>query len=400
MQAIILAAGGGARMRPLSYTRPKVMLPLAGKPIMEHLVIAASAAGVKEFTLVVGYFDYLIREYFGDGSKWRVKIDYVTQKRQLGTAHAIGKASERIQGDFLVLNGDVLVGVADIRALKKSSGNVISVCHRDECSGLGVVEVDGKRVTAIHEKCAQPPSNLANAGLYRFTPEIMKFIEGTGKSPRGEYEITDTLLGLIGTGEALNHHQIEYWLDVSYPWDLLNANETMLQGLEPISEGTVEDGAVIKGPVSLGHGSVVRAGSYITGPVIIGKDCLIGPGCRIRPASTIGDGCNIGAFVEVKNSIIMRGTRIPHLNYIGDSVIGEDCNFGAGTNVANLRLDKGNVKVNGVDTGRRKLGAIIGDNVETGINASINVGTLIGSGCHIGPGAVVNGVLLPDTRWY
>jgi UDP-N-acetylglucosamine diphosphorylase/glucosamine-1-phosphate N-acetyltransferase len=400
MQAIILAAGEGSRMRPLSYTRPKVMLPLAGRPIMEHLVIAAIAAGIKEFILVVGYYDHLIRDYFGDGSKWQVKIGYVTQKRQLGTADAIGKASERIRGDFLVLNGDVLVSLSDIQALIKASGNVMSVCHREECSGLGVIEVDGQRVTAIHEKCALPPSNLANAGLYRFTPEIMDLIETTEKSPRGEYEITDTLLALIGSGKTLNHHRIEYWLDVSYPWDLLGANETMLEDLKPVSEGTIEDGAVIKGPVSLGKGSVIRAGSYITGPVIIGEDCSIGPNCRIRSASTIGDGCNIGAFVEVKNSIVMRGTRIPHLNYVGDSVIGEDCNFGAGTKIANLRLDKRNVKVNGIDSGRRKLGAIIGDNVETGINASINVGTLIGNGCHIGPGAAVSGVLLPDARWY
>jgi UDP-N-acetylglucosamine diphosphorylase/glucosamine-1-phosphate N-acetyltransferase len=362
--------------------------------------MAAIAAGINEFILVVGYYDNLIRDYFGDGSRWQVKIDYVTQKHQLGTAHAIGKASERIRGDFLVLNGDVLVSVADIQTLKKASGNVMSVCHRDECSGLGVIEVDGQRVTAIHEKCALPPSNLANAGLYRFTTKIMDLIAATAKSPRGEYEITDTLLELIGSGEPLNHHRIEYWLDVSYPWDLLNANETMLADLKPVSEGTIEDGAVVKGPVSLGKGSVVRAGSYITGPVIIGEDCQIGPACHIRPASTIGDGCHIGAFVEVKNSIIMRGTKVPHLNYIGDSVIGEDCNFGAGTKIANLRLDKRNVKVNGVDTGRRKLGAIIGDKVETGINASINVGTMIGSGCHIGPGAAVSGVLLPDTRWY
>lgn len=400
MQALILAAGEGNRMRPLSYTRPKVLLPLAGKPIMEHLLIAARTAGIKEFILVVGYYDHLVREYFGDGAKWQVKIDYITQKRQLGTAHAIGKARERIQGDFLVMNGDVLVSMADIRALKKARGHVISVCQRENCAGLGVIEVDGPRVTAIHEKCTLPPSDLANAGLYRFTPQIMDFIDGTEKSPRGEYEITDTLLALIGAGETLRHHRIEYWLDVSYPSDMLGANETLLADLEPLSEGMVEEGAVIQGPVRLGKGSVVYAGSYIRGPVIIGEDCRIGPNCHIRPASTIGDGCRLGAYVEVKNSIIMRGTKVPHLNYIGDSVIGENCNFGAGTKIANLRLDKANIKVNGIDTGRRKLGAIIGDNVETGINASINVGTFIGNGCHIGPGATVSGVLLPDTRWY
>ncbi|MCK5577130.1 MAG: glucose-1-phosphate thymidylyltransferase, partial [Dehalococcoidales bacterium] len=134
------------------------------------------------------------------------------------------------------------------------------------------------------------------------------------------------------------------------------------------------------------------------GPVVIGRGCDIGPNCYIRPYTAIGDDCHLGAAVEVKSSIIMRGTKIPHHNYIGDSIIGENCNFGSGTKIANLRLDKKNISVAGMDTKKRKLGAIIGDGVETGINASINVGTIIGNNTAIGPGAVVSGIIAPGSR--
>jgi bifunctional UDP-N-acetylglucosamine pyrophosphorylase/glucosamine-1-phosphate N-acetyltransferase len=131
--------------------------------------------------------------------------------------------------------------------------------------------------------------------------------------------------------------------------------------------------------------------------VIIGQHCEIGPNCYIRPCTAIGDNCHLGGAVEVKNSIVMKGTKIPHHNYVGDSIIGEGCNLGAGTKIANLRLDKGNVRADGIDTRRRKLGAIIGDRVETGINVSINTGTMIGNNSRIGPGAVVSGVISPDS---
>ena len=154
----------------------------------------------------------------------------------------------------------------------------------------------------------------------------------------------------------------------------------------------------IKGSVAIGRGTTVRSGSYIIGPVLIGQDCDIGPNCYIRPCTSIGDGCHIGGAVEVKNSIIMNGSKIPHHNYVGDSVIGEECNLGAGTKIANLRLDEQEIWVAGRETKRRKLGAIIGDRVETGINACINVGTMIGNNTQIGPGAIASGIISPDSK--
>jgi bifunctional UDP-N-acetylglucosamine pyrophosphorylase/glucosamine-1-phosphate N-acetyltransferase len=176
-------------------------------------------------------------------------------------------------------------------------------------------------------------------------------------------------------------------LDISHPWDLLALNVRLLEGLRPSVQGTVEKGATLLGPVEVGPGSRVRAGAYIEGPVLIGRDCDIGPNCHVRASTSLGNGVRIGNGVEVKNSLIFGNTHIGHLSYVGDSVVGENCNFGAGTVTANLRLDEGPVPVlrdgKRFDTGLRKLGAILGDGVHTGIHCSLNVGTVVGPGVRL-----------------
>jgi bifunctional UDP-N-acetylglucosamine pyrophosphorylase/glucosamine-1-phosphate N-acetyltransferase len=374
------------------------MLPIANKPILEHLLIEAIAAGISEFILVVGYHDEAVLDYFGDGSKWKVQIDYVKQRRQLGTADALAMVAELIEGNFLMMNGDMIIGRRDIAEMAVKKDTSLAVVEVSDTRGLGVVEVNRGRAVRIYEKEENPPSRLANAGLYLLKPEIFDTISRTGKSPRGEYELTDSLMLMMEAGHGIACHTISQWLDISYPWDLLTANETLMSDMKAQNSGEVEENVVVKGPVAIGKNTVVRSGSYILGPTIIGENCDIGPNCYIRPCTAIGDGCHIGNAVGVKNCIIMRNSKLPHHNYAGDSIIGEGCNFGAGTKIANLRLDKKEVRVEGIATGRRKLGAIIGDGVETGINASINVGSMIGNGTFIGPGAVASGVILPESR--
>jgi len=398
LKAIILAAGEGNRMRPLTYSRPKVMLPIANKPILEHLLIEARKASIGEFIFIVGYHDEQVRDYFGSGEKWGVTIDYCTQKKQLGTADAIKMTEGLVDGNFLVMNGDIIVSQKDIRNLAKRGDNTLSVVEVEDSRDLGVIELSEGKVVHIYEKVENPPSHKANAGLYLFTRDIFDTIAQTPKSPRGEYEITDSLQLMIDTGHRISYQKIGYWLDLSYPWDLLPANESLLVETRDQNLGEIEENVVIKGEVSIGKNTVVRSGSYIVGPVIIGQDCDIGPNCYIRPHTSIGDNCHIGSAVEIKNCIVMKGSKIPHQNYLGDSIIGAECNFGAGTKIANLRLDKKNITVASIDTKLRKLGAIIGDRVETGINACINVGSMIGNNTHIGPGAIASGVILPDSR--
>lgn len=388
-------------MRPLTYTMPKVMLPIANKPIVEHLLIEAKQAGIKEFIFIVGYRDEAVRRYFGDGDKWGVSIGYHNQRKQMGTADALRMVEDMVDGNFVMMNGDIIVRQADIRKLSKRKVTTMSVIEVEDTRDLGSVETKGRKVVRIHEKVKSliaTLSNMANTGLYLFTPDIFAAISHTPKSPRGEYEITDSLQWLINQGQTVGYQKIDYWLDLSYPWNLLDVNESLLPEIDTRNSGQIEEHVVIKGKVSIGKGTVVKSGAYIVGPVIIGKDCDIGPNCYIRPYTAIGDRCHIGNAVEVKNSIVMNGSKIPHLNYVGDSVIGEGCNLGAGTKVANLRFDKQEITVAGRSTKRCKLGAIIGDNVETGINVSINAGSVIGNNTWIGPAATVSGIISPDSR--
>lgn len=397
MKAVILAAGEGSRMRPLTYNRPKVMLPIANKPILEHLIIEAIAAGIDKYIFVVGYHDEQIRDYFGNGKKWGIEIEYVTQRKRMGTADAVKNVKPLVDGKFLVINGDVIVSGEDIARMIANNDNAIGIKEVGVVNGLGVVELAGNKLKNIYEKIDKPPSNMVNTGMYLFSKDIFDFIERTPKSIRGEHEITSSIQLMLEQGQSITCQRIDYWLECSYPWDLLAANEAFM-GNEIKNEGNIEENVVIQGAVSISVDTIIRSGSYIAGPVVIGSNCDIGPNCYIRPFTSIGNGCRIGAAVEVKGSIIMKNTKIPHHNYIGDSVIGEGCNFGSGTKIANLRLDKKNVLVSDIDTKRCKLGAIIGDGVETGINASINVGSIIGNNTVIGPGAVASGIIMPNSR--
>jgi bifunctional UDP-N-acetylglucosamine pyrophosphorylase/glucosamine-1-phosphate N-acetyltransferase len=217
-------------------------------------------------------------------------------------------------------------------------------------------------------------------------------------SERGEYELTDAL-NQLAARESIAMVELFSWMEIGRPWDILAANEILLREQTPQILGEVEAGAILKGAVSVGQGSIIRSGAYIQGPVLIGQDCDIGPNCYIRPTTCIGDRVRVGNAVEVKNSAIMSGSKIGHLSYVGDSIIGEGCNFGAGTICSNLRHDRKNIKsyVKGekVDSGRRKLGAVMGDNVMTGINTSIYPGTVIDPGFRGLPAAVCRGLIHP-----
>ncbi|MDV2480800.1 NTP transferase domain-containing protein [Methanoculleus sp. Wushi-C6] len=392
MQCVVLAAGEGKRMRPLTARRPKVMLPIANRPMMEHLVLAARDAGITEFIFVVGYFEREIRNHFGDGSTLGVKIAYVTQRHQLGTADALRATAGMVTDRFLLLNGDMVLKTDDIREFCTRNAPCVGIHGTDHPQDYGVVTVEEDRITGLEEKSEHPKSNLINAGAYLFNPDIFDLITRIGISGRGEFELTDALESYIREGK-LTAYPLDYWLDVGQPWDLLDANGALLGAMQHEQHGTVENGCTLPETVSIGKGTVIRAGTYIEGACVIGENCVIGPHAYIRGSTAIGDNCHIGHATEIKNSIVMPGTKIPHFNYIGDSVIGSGCNFGAGTKVANLRHDNGAVKVCGKSTGRRKFGAIIGDDVLFGINCSVNVGSLIGSNTRVAPHSLVEGCI-------
>jgi len=324
LQAVVLAAGEGTRMRPLTYTKPKVMLPIANKPILEHLLLELKKAGVDEVVFVVGYHDEKVRAYFGDGEQFGVRISYVTQRRQLGTAHALKAAAHALGDSFLMLNGDVILRSGDIRkfvSMAHEGALALGVREIENPEDYGVVLVEDGRVVEIFEKVERPPTTLANVGIYSFTSEVLEAVERTELSPRGEYEITDSLRLLIEEGAFVRAVAVDYWLDVSYPWDLLDANEEVLRGMKGEVLGEVEDNVMLKGEVSIGEGTVVRSGSYIVGPVVIGRNCEIGPNVCIFPATSIGNNVRIEAFTLVRNSVIMDDVSIGAGCSIKDSII-------------------------------------------------------------------------------
>lgn len=395
MEVIILTAGEGKRMQPLTYTRPKAMLPLANRPLMEYILVRCRNIGLTEFVIVTGYKAAIIKNYFGDGKGWNVNIKYVDQEKQMGTGDALNKVKDYVSNRFLLMNGDILISQADLGRIIRKNGMSMSLFPLDNVSHLGVVEVENNKVKNIFEKVKNPPTNLVNAGMYLLTKDIFSAIENTPPSSRGEFELTDSLQYLINNGISISPLILEYWYDMSYPWQLLDVNEKVIEESDFENAGTIEPGVTVKGKLSVGKNTTIKSGTYIEGPVVIGNNCTIGPNCFIRGNTSIGHQCHVGASVEIKNSIIMDHTNIPHLSYVGDSIIGEGCNLGAGTKIANLRLDKENIEIKGIDTGKRKLGVIMGDNVQTGINVSINIGTMIGNESRIGPGLFISGVVPP-----
>ena len=396
MQCVILAAGEGTRMRPLTTSRPKVMLPLAGKPMLEHLVKNVRDANITDIILVVGYHEEAIRTWFGNGSKFGVSIRYVVQRKQMGTADALRTTEPFIHEKFLMLNGDMIIETSDLRKIIGQSGPLMATYTTTHPESFGVVTVENKKIITLEEKSLHPKSDIINAGAYLFETGIFTILKKISPSSRGEYELTDALTDYISE-RRLAAYPLSTWMDVGYPWDMLSANEHLLESISGDLAGIIEENVVIKGQLILGKGSVIKSGTYIEGPCIIGENTTVGPNAYLRPGTTVGNNCHIGHAVEIKNSIIFDDTKIPHYNYIGDSVIGSKCNFGAGTKIANLRHDHGIVKVGGISTGRKKFGAVIGDDVLFGINCSINTGSSIGSGTRIAPHTLVSGVVENDT---
>lgn len=402
MKGVILTAGEGTRMRPLTLTRPKTMMPVGGKPILQYNIEALRDAGISEITLVVGYQEEVIRNYFQDGSWLDVDINYVTQEEQLGTAHAVGKAAGISEDVFIILNGDIIVKaelINDLAGKHENTGanSILTLTQVNDPSSFGVVELDGDEIIRLIEKPkpGETSSKLVNAGIYLFDGGIFDAIENTSQSARGEYEITDSIKIQMGQGKkVLGMPCSDKWVDVGKPWELLDVNEYYLENLESEIYGEIEEGATVHGPIYLGENSIIRSGSYVMGPVYIGENSDLGPNAFLRKSSYIGNGVKIGNAVEIKNSIVMDNTNINHLSYVGDSIIGANCNIAAGTNIANLRFDDDNVKLTikgeRVNSGRRKLGVIFADGVKTGINSSFNPGIKVGLNSRIGAGAIIN----------
>ena len=412
MKAAIMAAGEGVRLQPITSTRPKPLIKVAGKPILEYCLEALKRAGISEAVIIVHFMGDAIRQYFGDGKDFGIKIEYTEQRGILGTGNAVSLVEPYMSDDFLLLNGDVLFAgralktVVDLHQSEKPA-TTMTVVPVEKPENYGIVELEnGKHVKRIVEKPSreEAPTNLANAGIYVFSTEIFAQIRQTSATSRGEWEIPDALTLLIKEKKPVLAVSIaaEDWMDIGTPWDLLEANRWTLKRMKHKPLGLIEEGAHLVGPVTVAETARVRSGTYVEGPTFIDEEADIGPNCYIRPCTSIGRKTRVGNACEIKNSIIMDNTHIGHLSYVGDSIIGERSNLGAGTITANYRLDAGTIKITMkdklVDSGRKKLGAFLGDDVKTGINALLMPGVKVGNDCWIGPNLMVQRDLPPKSR--
>ncbi|MEM2109638.1 MAG: sugar phosphate nucleotidyltransferase [Candidatus Odinarchaeota archaeon] len=401
MKAVVLAAGKGKRLQPLTLTRPKHLLFVGGRPILGHILAAVESAGIKEALIVVKHMKEKIIEWCSKNN-FNLKIEFAEQSDFLGTAHAISVAEDFTRGEsFIVVNGDVLTNPLEIQGIVHAHKSAKPFCTlgvkkvENPCQ-YGIVSVKNGLVESVIEKPSpsETLSNLISTGIMCFESSVFDIIRQTPISKRGEYEITTTLKLAISDSRKIIPYEISsWWIDIGRPWDLLEANRYLISEAPASNTGVVEENAHLKGKVIVGKDAVIRSGAYIEGPVMIDEGADIGPNCYIRPVTYIGKHVRIGNACEIKNSIILDGTHIGHLSYVGDSIIGSDVNFGAGTKIANLRFDNKTVymDINGVktDSTLRKLGAVIGDRVKTGIGVNIMPGVKIGSGSAIAPNITV-----------
>lgn len=329
MKGLILAGGTGSRLRPLTHTGPKQLVPIANTPVLEYALEDLVEAGIDDIGIILGNKGREeIQEYFGDGSEWGVDITYIVQGEPLGLAHAIGCAEAFVGTDpFVVYLGDDLMreGIADLiddfDPDEYAAG--IGLQEVEYPSRYGIVDVDETGdVVQLVEKPDNPPNNLALIGVYVFTDAIFDQIAALNKSWRGEYEITEAIHGLLDDGHRIQSHVVTgWWKDTGKPEDVLHANRLILDDIEPNIQGTVEEGASVTGRIELGEGSVIETDAVIRGPVSIGDNTRIAAGTYVGPYTSIGDNSLIDT-AHIEGSVVIGDSEVSTTRKIVDSLIG------------------------------------------------------------------------------
>ncbi len=378
MKGIILAAGEGKRLRPLTASMPKVMIPVGNRPILQYVIESMASSGIREISIVVGYHSEKIKQYFGNGRNFGVEIEYIMQEKQLGTAHALYQA--KTDEDFILVPGDNIISDECIKGLIKKDNNTILGVFSQNASKYGVVEYRENKVLKIMEKIPETEENLIFTGIGRFGPEIFEEIEASLNE--GIYEFPKVLNRMKG----IKLHVAEcLWKDAVYPWDLIELNSWALKGALRQISGKIEKAEII-GKVEIGEGTVISGGTYIRGPVRIGKNCYIGPNSVILPDTSIGNDVSIGAQSLIKNSIIMSSTTIGHQSAIENSIIARGCSIGPRFHSISSSfrkiIDREVVEI-------RDGGAVVGEDSRIGADVSIYPGCRIGAESRIPSGTVM-----------
>ena len=326
MKGIILHGGHGTRLRPLTHTGPKQLLPIANKPMSQYALEDLKKAGITDIAIIIGdVYPEKVKEYYGTGEKFGVNITYVYQDKPKGISHAISLCKDFVNKDkFVVYLGDNVLRKDLVSYTEKfSSSNsdaLILLCEVDDPSRFGVAQLDGTKIKKITEKPKDSPSNLAVIGIYFLTPKIFEIIDNLKPSQRGELEITDALQMLLSEGTVDYDTVTGWWKDTGTPEDIIHANKLVLDSIGTENQFLINHDSKIQDCIVIGKNTEISRDSLITGPVIIGKNCKIGPAVRIGSYVSIGDNC-ILKNCNIENSIIMSECKINSKVDLSSSII-------------------------------------------------------------------------------
>jgi glucose-1-phosphate thymidylyltransferase len=330
LKGIILHGGHGTRLRPLTHTGPKQLLPIANKPMSQYALEDLKTAGVTEIGIIIGdVYPEKVKEYYGDGSKFGIKITYIYQDKPKGISHAIRLCKDFVGDDkFIVYLGDNVLRKNLVDYTKKfessDSAAMILLCEVDEPQRFGIAELDSDnpgKIKKIMEKPKNSPSNLAVIGIYFLTPKIFDIIDNLKPSWRGELEITDALDLLMNKGNKIEYDTVTgWWKDTGTPEDIIHANKLVLDSIGTENQFLIDEDSKVNDKIVIGNTTEISRDSFVTGPVIIGKNCKIGPSVRIGPYVSVGDNCVL-QNCNVDNSIIMEDCKINSKTDLTQSII-------------------------------------------------------------------------------
>jgi glucose-1-phosphate thymidylyltransferase len=391
--AVVLAAGEGTRLRPLTKHRPKPLLPAANRPILAHVLDALVDAGVDDLHLVVGYQRDRVQGYVGPTYRGRT-VTYHVQGKQLGTGHAVLQARDAIDADFLVVNGDEVVTRGMIEAVvgahSTTTAATLGVVESDRAPEYGAVRMDGDRIVELVERPDDDSYRLLNAGIYAFGPSLLADVESTERRA-GELRLTDTIADRVRAGNAVRGVRVEgLWSTATYPWDLLTLARDLL------AAGLVDEPERSRG-VHVDETASVHPDATLRGPVVVGPDAAVGPGAVVGPDAALGRTVTVDAGAVVDGSVLDVDTRVGANATVIDAVTGQGVTVGPGATIPGGEAD---VRVGTTIHEGRRLGCIAADRATVGGGATVAPGSLLGPDATVAGGAYADGVLPEGAEVY
>ena len=329
MKGIILHGGHGTRLRPLTHTGPKQLLPIANKPMSQYALEDFRNAGIIDIGIIIGdVYPEKVKEYYGNGENFGVKITYIYQDKPKGISHAIKLCKDFVGNDkFIVYLGDNILrkGLVDYKNKFESSSTdaLILLCKVNDPSRFGIAEIDSNSssIKKIIEKPSEPKSDLAVIGVYFLTPKIFGIIDKLKPSARGELEITEALQLLMDENNSIQYETVTgWWKDTGTPEDILHANQLILDSIGKENQFVIDKDAEIKDNIVIGKNTEISSDSCVNGPVIIGTNCKIGSNVTLGPNVSVGDN-SVLENCKVENSILMENCKITASVHLSNSII-------------------------------------------------------------------------------